>query len=113
MRLLGKNKNDEEILKERDNLFKNNKDGDIYLNYCEYLKIKYKSDLSKEEILQIRRDLSKELLKEIKFKPDADVMIKYIKSKNIKLALATVSRRETIYIYINENEYIKNKYNLQ
>lgn len=113
VRLLGENKSSEEILKERDNLFKNNQDGDIYLNYCEYLKTKYKSDLSKEEILQIRRDLSKELAKDIKFKPDADIIIKYLKSKNIKLALATVSRKETIDIYINENEYIKSKCNLQ
>ena len=40
-------------------------------------------------------------------------MIKYLKSRNIKLALGTVSRRETIDIYINENEKIKNKCNLQ
>ena len=36
-------------------------------------------------------------------------MIKYLKNQNIKLALATVSRKETIDIYINENENIKNK----
>ena len=111
--LFDKNLSSEEILSERDNVFKNNKDGDIYLNYCEYLKKKYNSNLSKEEILQHRRDISNELSKYIKYKPDADVMIKYLKSKNIKLALATVSRRETIDIYINENEYIKNKCNIQ
>ena len=111
--LFDKNLSSEEILSERDNVFKNNKDGDIYLNYCEYLKKKYNSNLSKEEILQHRRDISNELSKYIKYKPDADVMIKYLKSKNIKLALATVSRRETIDIYINENEYIKNKSNIQ
>ena len=106
--LFDKNLSSEEILSERDNVFKNNKDGDIYLNYCEYLKKKYNSNLSKEEILQHRRDISNELSKYIKYKPDADVMIKYLKSHNIKIALATVSRRETIDIYINENEYIKN-----
>lgn len=111
--LFDKNKSPEEIIEERDNLFKNNKNGDIYLNYCEYLKEKYKSNLSKEEILQIRRDYSKDLSKNINLKPDADVVIKYLKDNNIKLALATVSRRETIDIYINENEYIKNKCNFQ
>lgn len=40
-------------------------------------------------------------------------MIKYLKSENIKIGLATVSRRDTIDIYINENEYMKNKCNLQ
>lgn len=112
-RWLGENKSAEEILTERDNIFKSNNVGDIYLNYCEYLKTKYKSNLSKEEILQFRRDLSKEVSKHIKYKPDADEMIKYLKSQNIKIALGTVSRRETINIYINENEHIKDKCNLQ
>lgn len=114
VRWLGDSKSSsEEILLERDNVIKKNKTGDIYLNYCEYLRKKYNSKFSKEEILQHRRDLSKELSKSIKFKPDADKMIKYLKSKNIKMALATVSRKETIDIYINENEYMKNKCNLQ
>ena len=112
-RLLGEDKNSEEILLERDEFFKNNKKGDIYLNYCEYLKTKYKSDLSKEEILQFRRNLSNKVSKDIKYKPDADKMIKYLKSQKIKIALGTVSRRETIDIYINENENIKSKCNLQ
>lgn len=112
-RLLGETKSKEEILIERDNILKNTNVGDIYLNYCEYLKTKYNSNLSKEEILQTRRDLSKKFSKEIKYKPDADVMIKYLKSQNIKLALATVSRRETLDIYINENEHLRSKCNLQ
>ena len=82
VRWLGDSKSSsEEILLERDNVIKNNKTGDIYLNYCEYLRKKYNSKFSKEQILQHRRDLSKELSKSIKFKPDADKMIKYLKSK--------------------------------
>ena len=49
----------------------------------------------------------------IEYKPDADRLIKYLKNKNVKLALATVSRRETIDIYVNENKYIRNKCNLE
>ena len=100
VRTFGETKNSEEILKERDEILKNNKTGDIYLNYCGFLKIKYNLDLSKEEILQYRRDLSKKFAMNIKYKPDADRFIKYLKNQNIKLALATVSRRETIDIYI-------------
>ena len=37
-----KGKTDEEILKERDEFIKNNSAGDIYINYCNYLKTKYK-----------------------------------------------------------------------
>lgn len=110
---LGDKKSSEEILQERDEFIKNNSVGDIYLNYCDYLKTKYNSPLSAKEILQFRRDLSKKLSKDIKYKKDADKIIKYLKSQNIKLALATVSRRETIDIYINENENIKNKCNIK
>ena len=109
---IGENKNPEEILHERDEFIKNNKTGDIYLNYCNYLSTKYNSNLSGEEILQYRRDLLKKASKDIKYKLDADKMIKYLKSQNIKLALATVSRKGTIDIYINENENIKNKCNI-
>lgn len=112
-RSFGENRSFEEILLERDEFFKNNNIGDIYLNYCEYLKTKYKSNLSKEEILQYRRNLSKETSKNIKYKPDADKIIKYLKNNKIKIALGTVSRRETLNIYINENENIKSKCNLQ
>ena len=114
IRSLGGNESAEEILFERDNFFKNNSGGgDIYLNYCDYLKEKYKSTLSREEILQIRRDLNKVVAREIQFKPDADTLIKFLKSKNKKLALATVSRKETIDIYVNENENLKNRCNLE
>lgn len=113
VRSLGETKSSEEILVERNKVFKTNSVGDIYLNYCEYLKTKYNSDLSKEEILQIRRNLLKEVSRDIDYKPNADTMIKYLKSKNIKLALGTVSRKETLEIYINENENIKSKCNLQ
>lgn len=108
---LGNKKNSAEILKERDEFIKNNTTGDIYLNFCNYLSTKYNSDLSGKEILQYRRELSKKLSKDIKYKPDADKIIKYLKNQNIKLALATVSRKETINIYINEN--IKNKCNIK
>ena len=112
-RSLGENKSSEEILEERDEVIKNNNTGDIYLNYCNYLKTKYNSSLSANEILQFRRDLSKKISKDIKYKTDADKIIKYLKNHNKKLALATVSRRETIDIYINENENIKNKCNIK
>lgn len=113
VRSFGEHKSSEEILQERNEFIKNNNIGDIYLNYCEYLKTKYNSFLSGKEILQLRRDLSKKVSRNIKYKPDADKMIKYLKNQNIKLALATVSRKETIDIYTNENENIKNKCNFK
>ena len=61
VRTFDETKNQEEILEDRDETFKDNKISDIYLNYCEFLKTKYNLDLSKEEILQTRRELSKNL----------------------------------------------------
>ncbi len=113
VRSLGEDKNSEEILKERDEFIKNNNTGDIYLNYCDYLSTKYNSVLSGKELLQYRREVSKKISKDIEYKTDADKIIKYLKNQNIKIALATVSRRETIDIYINENEKIKNKCNIK
>ena len=113
VRQLGENKSPEEIIQERDEFIKNNNIGDIYINYCNYLKTKYNSTLSGEQILQKRREMSREVSKDIKYKSDADKFIKYLKKQNIKLALATVSRKETIDIYINENENIKNKCNIK
>lgn len=113
VRSLGESESFENIISERDYVLKNNTVGDAYLNYCDYLKEKYNSRLSKEEILQARRDLSKEYLKDVKFKDNADIVIKYLKKKNIKLALATVSRKEELDVYKNENENIKNKCILQ
>ena len=113
VRSLGESKDANEIIAEKNDFLKRNKGGDAYLNYCEYLKSKYNSTLSKEEILQYRRNLSKEFLKNVKFKPNADEMTKYLKNKNIPIALATVSRKDDINIYINENENMKNKCNLK
>lgn len=112
-RSLGETGSDEDILRERSTVFKKDITGDIYLNYCQYLKTKFNSDLSKEEILQRRRDFSREASKTIEYKPNADKFIKYLKANNIKLALGTVSRMETIDIYSKENQKMKDMCNIK
>lgn len=111
--LFEENKDASEVLKERDYILKTKKDGDIYLNYCQYLKEKYNLNLTAEKILEIRRKISKVFLKKVKFKQGAEVIIKKLKEQGIKLALATVSSRQTLNIYFNENENIKSKCDLQ
>lgn len=108
-----KEKDTLEILQERDYILKTETNGDIYLNYCQFLKEKYNLDLSAEEILKIRRDISKELLKNVKYKEGADIIIKLLKEQNIKIALATVSSKHSLDIYFSENENIKGKCDLQ
>lgn len=102
-----------EVLKERDYILKTKINGDIYLNYCQFLKEKYNLGLSAEEILEIRRGISKELLKNVKYKDGADIIIKLLKEQNIKMALATVSSKHSLDIYLNDNENIKEKCDLQ
>ncbi len=112
VRFLGGNTEFQEIIDERNDFIRKNPGGDAFLKYCEFLKVKYKSNLSKEEILEKRRKMSKETLKMVEFKPNADEAIKFLKKSNYKLALATVSRREDLDVYVNENEKMKNKCNL-
>ncbi len=106
-------KNPDEIIKERDYILKTKTNGDIYVNYCQYLKEKYNLDLLAEEILEIRRKISKKFLRNVKYKPGADIIIKLIKEQKIKLALATVSSLQSLNIYFYENENIIKKCDLQ
>lgn len=113
VRSMGEAKSSEEIIMERDSILKIKNMGDIYLNYCEYLRKKYNSNLLAEEILKLRRNISRKFLKDVKYKENADMLIKYLKDQNIKIALATVSSRETLNIYLNENEHMRQKCDLQ
>lgn len=112
-RLLGEKKSKKSILIEREYFFKNYnfKGGDIYLDYCNYLCEKYSSNLSGHDLLNQRRIMSYELSKNIKLKPYASNTIKYLYKTGVKLVLATVSRKETIDIYNNENKNIANRCN--
>lgn len=113
VRSFGEKKSDEEILAERDCILRKSKSADIYLDYCDELRKKYNINLSKEEILGYRRKLLKKYSRNVEYKENADIMIKYLKNKGLKLALGTVSIKETLDIYDNENENIKNKCRLQ
>ncbi len=96
----------ENIIKERDNFFKKTKGIDIYLDYCAYLKKKYHIKMTSDEILEKRRELERKEALKIKLKDNASEFIKFLKKRGIHLALATVSRREILDIYMNENENI-------
>ena len=113
VRLFKEKKSADEIIQERDYILKTKTNGDIYVNYCQYLKEKYNIDLLAEEILEIRRKISRKFLKDVKYKPGADIIVKLIKEQKIKLALATVSSRQSLNIYFYENENIRKKCDLQ
>lgn len=53
-----------------------------YLCYCQYLKDKYSAQISAEEIIKLRYEIAQDFLQNIiDYKPQADLVIKKIKSK--------------------------------
>ena len=85
-----------------------------YLEYCGFLKEEYNSDMSKEEIKELRSKIAKKLLKErIDYKPNAEVLLKYLKEKGYILVIASATNDYVIEIYQNDNKNIKSKANLE
>lgn len=90
------------------------KSEDIYLEYCNFLKEKYKSNMSKEDIKELRYKIAKDLLKnKIEYKPNAEKVLKYLKEKGYILVIATTTNKHSVEIYMNENKNIINKANLK
>lgn len=86
---------------------------DAYLEYCNFLKEKYHSDKSKEEIKRIRYEIADSYLKEkIDYKKDAEKVLKYLKEKGFILVIASTTGNNAIEIYKNRNKNIINKANL-
>lgn len=86
-------------------------DGDIYLNYCEYIKEICGSQLSALDIKSIRWQISSEFFKNIKYKPNAAEVLHKLKNLGFILVLATTGTREFINICREENINIKKEAN--
>lgn len=102
-----------DVGKQRDNILKKySKCADTYLEYCGFLKQKYGSKLTKEEIKQIRYEIADEYLKNvIDYKPGAENLLRYLKEKRFILVIASTTNDHTIEIYRNHNMNIINKAN--
>lgn len=86
------------------------KSEDPYLEYCDYLKKKYKSNLTKQEIHDLRYKIAEDFLKyKIDYKENAENLIKKLKNSGYILAIASTTKRKNMEIYKNENKNIKNK----
>lgn len=86
------------------------KSKDSYLEYCGYLKEKYKSNLTKQEIHDLRYKIAEDFLKyKIDYKENAENLIKKLKNNGYILAIASTTKRKNMEIYKNENKNIKNK----
>ena len=104
-----------DIGKQRDEKLKEySKCEDAYLEYCGFLKEKYNSKISKEEIKKLRYEIADNYLKTtVDYKPDAEKVLKYLKQKGFVLVIASTTNDHTIEIYKNDNLNIINKANIE
>ena len=109
--LSGKEESDiEDIGQMRDSILAQCKSGDIYLEYCDYLRRKYNVSMSAEEVLALRWQISdKYIKKRINYKPNAEVLLHLLKLKGFILALATTTTNIQLDAYRNVNQNIKQK----
>lgn len=106
---------DENIAKQRDDVLKKFKnEPDSYLAYCGFLGEKYKSNLTKEEIKNIRYEIADNYLKnKVDYKPYAEKLLKYLKGRGYILAIASTTLRHCIDIYTTENKNLIGKGNFK
>lgn len=83
--------------------------GEIYLEYCKFLGEKYKSDLLPEEILKLRHSIGDEFRCNIKYKTDADTILKVLKGYGLTLVLATTTTKIALDAYNNRNKSMMEK----
>lgn len=90
------------------------KSKDAYLEYCRFLKEKYGLNKSEKEIKKLRYEIADKYLREtIEYKPYAEKVLKYLKSKGFILVIASTTNDNAIEIYKNQNQNIKNKANIE
>lgn len=87
---------------------------DAYLEYCGFLKEKYNSSMTKEEIKTLRYEIADNYLRNVvDYKQDAENVIKYLKEKGFVLVIASTTNDHTIEHYKKDNKNIITKANLE
>ena len=116
IKAIGNGKIDDiDIAKQRDEKLKEySKTSDAYLEYGGFLKEKYNSKMSKEEIKKLRYQIVDKYLKEvIDYKPNAEKVLKYLKEKGFILVIASTTNDCTIETYTRYNKNIIKKANFE
>ena len=81
-----------------------------YMEYCAYLKDKYGSILSIQQIHDKRYEIAHYfMVNSIDYKKDAQIFIKKLKSEGYRLVIATTTKYTNMQIYRNQNINIINK----
>lgn len=104
-----------DIAKQRDSKLKEySKSEDAYLEYCGFLKEKYNSKMSKEEIKKLRYEIADNYSRKvIDYKPNAEKVLKYLKEKGFILVIASTTNDHNIENYKKYNKNIIDKANLE
>lgn len=97
----------EDIQHFRDAILSTYNKGNIYLNYCDILGKMFDSNLTAEQILNNRWQISTEFFKELSYKPEATEVLKVLKANGLKLVIATTGTKQFVDVCRNENENIK------
>ena len=86
------------------------KTGDAYTEYCAYLGKIFNSNLSKQKIKELRYSIAERILEEeVDYKPDAEAVLKYLKTKQIKMVIASTTNDYTMNVYKTKNKNILSK----
>ena len=86
------------------------KNTDPYSEYCGYLGKICGSDLSKQEIKELRYSIAEKLLREeVDYKPCAENVIKYLYQKGFKMVIGSTTNDYTVNVYKKENINIISK----
>lgn len=106
---------DVDIGKQRDIKLKEfSRTQDAYLEYCGFLKEKYHSDMTKEEIKKLRYEIADYYLRNVvDYKSNAEKVLKFLKEKGFILAIASTTNDHTIENYKKDNKNIISKANLE
>lgn len=83
------------------------KDENPYLAYTGYLANRYGSDLTAEEVLQLRYEISTTYLREkVDYKPGAELVLQRLKAAGFILAIASTTRRKNLDVYRTTNRNV-------
>lgn len=81
-----------------------------YIEYCTFLKEKYQSGLSAEEIHTLRYEIAQDYLRNsIDYKRDADKFIRRLKTEGFVLVIASTTKRSNMDIYRKLNANIRDR----
>lgn len=95
----------------RDEVLRNNATSpNPYVDYCNFLKERYKSSYTNEEVYALRYEIAFDMLeKEVDFKPYAHLFIKELKERGYLLAIASTGQNRCMAIYREKNKNIIDK----